>query len=40
MENIRKEINSLNNFPLTETQQQLVNYLLANIDEVEEALAD
>jgi len=36
---IEKAINDLENFPLTEDQQSLVNYLRSNIDDIGEALA-
>ena len=37
-EEIEQAIEEFDNFPLTETQQTIVNYLRANIDEIEEAL--
>ena len=33
---IKKEISDLENYPLTETQQLLMNYLRANIDHIVE----
>jgi len=35
---VKNNIKDLNTFPLTEIQQQGVNYLLANIDDLMEAL--
>ena len=35
-EKIDKEIDNMENFPLTELQQSLVNYLRANIDDLTE----
>ena len=34
---VRKEIEDLENFPLTELQQTLINYLYANIDDIIDA---
>ena len=39
-EEILEAIEGLENFPLTEAQQSLVNYLRANIDDIEEAFID
>ena len=36
---IEQAIEEFDNFPLSEAQQAIVNYLRANIDDVEEALA-
>lgn len=38
--NIEKAINDLENFPLSEDQQSLVNYLRANLDDIIDALAE
>lgn len=38
MDELQKAIDDLNNFPLTELQQRLVNYLSANVDDIAEAL--
>jgi len=38
VEEIEKAIDGLEEFPLTETQQRLVNYLRANRDDIAEAL--
>jgi hypothetical protein len=37
---ILKAIEDLENFPLTEDQQHLINYLRANVNDIEDALAD
>jgi predicted DNA-binding protein len=37
-EDIEQAIEDLENFPLTENQQRLVNYLRANIDDIEECM--
>jgi len=39
-EQIEKAIEDLENFPLTEDQQSLVNYLRSNIDDLEECFAE
>ena len=39
-EEIKKAIEDLEDYPLTEIQQHLMNYLRANIDDVEEAFID
>ena len=35
---VKQEINALREFPLTELQERLVNYLLANVDDIIETL--
>lgn len=37
---IREALDGLNNFPLTEIQQSLINYLEANVDDIYEAIGE
>jgi len=39
-ETIEQAIEDLEGYPLTEAQQAIINYLRANIDDLEEALAN
>lgn len=39
-EEILEAIENMNNFPLTENQQRLVNYLESNIDDLEDAFIE